>query len=75
MVGVSVVSNEFPGGTRATPLPSGVIAMVVSIGFAVGVPALLAVEVGAKDSLVCFGPVAPVPSSLFTLVSFVFMTP
>ena len=68
------VADGFPGGSRATP--SGVIATVVSTcGFVVGVPPLLAVEVGANDSLVCFGPVEPVPSSLLTFVCLVFIPP
>ena len=62
------------GGSRATPWPSGVITAVVSaFGFAVGVPTLLAVEVGANVSLVCFGPIELVSLSSQSLVCLVFI--
>ena len=75
---VSVVS-----GSRATfRLGSGVIAMVIDVAFGVGGGLLSAVAVGAKVSLVCFGPgelvfepCELVASPLAPLVCFVFIPP
>jgi hypothetical protein len=70
------LSEEFSEGSHPTPRPSGVIATVVStFSFPIGVPPSLAVEVGANDSLVCFGPVETIPLSLLTLVCLVLIPP
>ena len=63
------------GGSRATPRPSGVIAVAIVAVFGVGGMVESAVVLLMKDSLVCFGPVALIFSPLSTFVCLDFMPP
>ena len=67
---ISIVSVV--GGIRATPRPSGVIAAVVGTPFGVGGTSD---AVGAKVSLVCFGPGELISSPSVTFVCLDFIPP